>query len=77
MQCNSLFKKRSGSKFNVFGSTTLLGTVSASEPESCVDGLVDPLGVEHQADGQQHEHLVRLLVDLVVLVGLCLGEGKT
>jgi hypothetical protein len=40
-----------------------------------VDGLVNPLWVEDEADGEQHEHLVRLLVDLIVLVGLRLRGG--
>jgi hypothetical protein len=44
-------------------------------PEGGVDGLVNPLWVEDEADGEQHEHLVRLLVDLVVLVGLRLRGG--
>jgi hypothetical protein len=46
-------------------------------PEGGVDGLVNPLWVEDEADGEQHEHLVRLLVDLVVLVGLRLRGGVT
>ena len=29
--------------------------------------LVNTLRVEHETDGEQHEHLVRLLVDLIVL----------
>jgi hypothetical protein len=45
------------------------------KPEGGVDGLVNPLWVEDEADGEQHEHLVRLLVDLVVLVGLRLRGG--
>jgi hypothetical protein len=35
-----------------------------------VDGLVNPLGMEHQADGQQDKHLISLLVDLIILIGL-------
>ena len=35
-----------------------------------VEGLVDALRVENEADGEQGVHLVRLLVDLVVLIGL-------
>jgi hypothetical protein len=41
-----------------------------------VDGLVNPLWVKDEADGEQHEHLVRLLVDLVVLVGLRLRGSQ-
>lgn len=33
-----------------------------------LDGLIDALRVEHQADGQQVIHLLGLLVDLIVLV---------
>ena len=36
--------------------------------------FVDPLGVQNQADGEQHVHLIRLLLDLIVLVALYL-EG--
>ena len=42
-----------------------------------VEGLVDALRVQHQADGQQRVHLVRLLVDLVVLVRLGLEISKS
>lgn len=36
--------------------------------EHLLDALVDALRVQHQADGQQVVHLLRLLIDLVVLV---------
>ena len=44
-------------------------------PERGQQRLVDPLGMEDEADCQQDEHLLRLLVDLVILVGLCLEHG--
>ena len=39
-------------------------------PEGGVEALIDTLGVQHQADGEQDRHLVSLLVDLVDLVGV-------
>ena len=36
--------------------------------------FVDPLWVEDEADGEEDVHLVRLLVDQVVLVRLGLGD---
>ena len=44
-------------------------------PERGQQRLVDPLGMEDEADCQQYKHLLRLLVDLVVLIGLCLEHG--
>merc|ERR1719278_2378495 len=43
--------------------------------EGCVKRLVDPLWVEDEADGQQDKHLVSLLVDLIILVGLGLEHS--
>ena len=44
-------------------------------PESSEKGLINPLRMQNQTNGEQHEHLVGLLVDLVVLVGLGLEHG--
>lgn len=37
-------------------------------PENLLQRFVDALRMENEANGQQMEHLVRLLVDLIVLV---------
>ncbi len=42
-----------------------------------VERLVDALRVQHEADGEQDVHLLRLLVDLIVLVGLSLKHATS
>ena len=51
----------------------LLGVVLL--PQSGVEALVDSLGVQGDAERQEDVHLVRLLVDLVVLVALHSKHG--
>ena len=51
----------------------LLGVVLVLEGGQ--EALVNPLGMEDEADGEEDEHLVRLLIDLVVLVRFSLEHG--
>ena len=44
-------------------------------PQGGQEALVNTLGVKDEADGEQDEHLVRLLVDLVVLIRLGREHG--
>merc|ERR1711971_170064 len=60
-----------GLKFGQFPPSHLIHLLSVVFlPQGGVQTLVNPLGVEGDAESQQHVHLVRLLVDLVILVAL-------